>query len=218
MKQHPVNWSGSRALIEALSHAKIKAALNRYCRGRVIDLGCGEQPYRRYCQSREYLGIDRLKGEIHGDFFKLPLGRNRADTVICTQVLEHVSNPQRLFSLIFRLLKPGGHLILTAPLVWPLHDEPHDYWRFTPYGLKFLARKSGFKVKSCLPLGGFMALIWQLIAIVLERPAYQNRLLNHLYRFFLKRFFRLVQPVVYRLDQKKRLGGAALVYLLVARK
>lgn len=213
-----MNWSDSRAIVQKLQQSSLKPVLERYCRGRVIDLGCGDQPYRRYCRCRNYLGIDRFQGEIRGDFFKLNLDRGRADTVICTQVVEHVPDPQRLFDLAFGLLKPDGHLILTAPLFWPLHDEPRDFWRFTPYGLKRLARLAGFRASRCQPLGGFIALIWQLIAIVLERPAYPNHWFNRLYRFCLRWVFRLVQPLVYRLDHKKRLKGAALVYLLVARK
>jgi SAM-dependent methyltransferase len=213
-----IDWSGSRALIEQLSHAKLKPTLKRYCRGRVIDLGCGDQPYRQYCRCREYLGIDKNSGELRGDFFRLKLGKNRADTVISTQVLEHVSEPKKLFSLVYDLLKPRGHLILATPFVWPLHDEPHDYWRFTPYGLKYLGRQAGFKTKSCVPLGGYIALVWQLLAIALERPAYGARFGNRIYKVCLRAFFRLVQPAIFRLDQKRNLKGAALVYLLVAQK
>ena len=218
MKPNPVDWSGSRALIQQLSHVKLKSAMARYCRGQVIDLGCGDKPYQSYCRGRKYLGVDKRGGDIQGDIFELNRGKNRADTVICTQVVEHVPDPGRLFKLAYDLLKPKGHLILTAPFVWPLHDEPHDYWRFSPYGLKQLSRQAGLTIVSCQPLGGYLALIWQLVAILLERPAYGRAWTNRLYRTGLKLFFLLVQPLVYRLDQIKPIKGAAIVYLLVAKK
>ncbi|PIP88110.1 hypothetical protein COW80_02120, partial [Candidatus Beckwithbacteria bacterium CG22_combo_CG10-13_8_21_14_all_01_47_9] len=152
MKPNPVDWSGSRALVQQLSHVKLKSAMARYCRGQVIDLGCGDKPYQSYCRGRKYLGVDKRGGDIQGDIFELNRGKNRADTVICTQVVEHVPDPGRLFKLAYDLLKPKGHLILTAPFVWPLHDEPHDYWRFSPYGLKQLSRQAGLTIVSCQPL------------------------------------------------------------------
>lgn len=213
-----MNWSGSRALVQKLQQSGLKSVLQRYGRGVVVDLGCGDQPYRHYCRCQQYLGVDRSKGEIRGDFFRLKLGSRRADTVICTQVLEHVPDPRRLFKLAYGLLRPRGYLVLTAPFVWPLHDEPHDYWRFSGYGLTQLARETGFKPVRVVPLGGFIALIWQLIAIVLERPVYSKGTFNRIYGFFLRALFRAVQPLIYRLDQKKKLKGATLVYLLVAQK
>ncbi|OGL59942.1 hypothetical protein A2752_04505 [Candidatus Uhrbacteria bacterium RIFCSPHIGHO2_01_FULL_46_23] len=218
MKPNPIDWSGSRALVQQLSHAKLKSALNRYGRGQVLDLGCGDKPYQRYCRSQSYLGIDRHGGDKRGDFFKLHLGKNCADTIICTQVIEHLPDPRRLFKLAYKLLKIDSHLVLAAPFVWPLHDEPRDYWRFSPYGLKQLCREANLTVISCQPLGGYLALIWQLVAILLERPAYGRAWTNRLYRACLKFFFSLVQPLVYRLDQIKPIKGAAIVYLLVAKK
>ena len=73
----------------------------------------------------------------------LPFGDRSFETVFSSQVLEHVPEPWRMVEDMARVLKPGGHLILTAPHIWGLHEVPHDYFRFTSYGLQHLARRAG---------------------------------------------------------------------------
>jgi SAM-dependent methyltransferase len=64
--------------------------------------------------------------------------------VLCTEVLEHLPEPQKAVDEIFRVLKPGGTLLLTTRFLFPIHDAPHDYFRFTKYGLRYLLR--GFEI------------------------------------------------------------------------
>jgi SAM-dependent methyltransferase len=59
---------------------------------------------------------------------------------------------------IGRTLKPGGKLLLSVPFFYPLHDEPHDYFRYTPYGIKEILSKVGFKMIDMVPQGGFIAM------------------------------------------------------------
>jgi len=76
------------------------------------------------------------------------------DTVICTQVAEHVPEPLRLFAECARVLRPGGHLILTTPQTEETHEQPHDYFRYTRYGLQYLAVAQGLHVSVLQPFGG----------------------------------------------------------------
>lgn len=64
------------------------------------------------------------------------------DVVLCTQVLEHWDNPQRIVNECHRVLLPGGTLIVTVPSVYPVHGYPADNWRFMPDGLRYLLRAS----------------------------------------------------------------------------
>src|SRR4030095_5709220 len=63
------------------------------------------------------------------------------DVVLCTEVLEHLPEPQRALDEMFRVLKPSGTLLLTTRFLFPIHDAPHDYFRFTKYGLRYLLRR-----------------------------------------------------------------------------
>ena len=63
-----------------------------------------------------------------------------------------------------RLLRPGGHLILTAPFFWPLHEEPRDFYRYSPYGLRYLLEETGFEVVEVVPLSG----VWTTLALHLS--------------------------------------------------
>ena len=70
------------------------------------------------------------------------------DLDICTQVLEHVDNPNAALEEIFRILKPEGHLIISVPHVWFYHPHPADYWSFTQQGLLHIVKSSGFEPKK----------------------------------------------------------------------
>ncbi|MGH2920631.1 MAG: class I SAM-dependent methyltransferase, partial [Gaiellaceae bacterium] len=84
----------------------------------------------------------------------VPLPDHDADTLLMTSVLEHLEQPERGVAEAFRLLKPGGHLILTAPFIWPIHEAPRDFFRYSPYGLRHLLEEAGFEVLEVQPLAG----------------------------------------------------------------
>ena len=135
--------------------------------GIVADLGCGFGPYRRFFSHTTYLGVDypltmasgRVKGlEAFMDLTCLALSDRSLDGVLCTQVLEHVRDPLKAVIEIGRILKPGGKLLLSIPFFYPLHDEPHDYFRYTPYGIKVILSRAGLKIIDIVPQGGFVTM------------------------------------------------------------
>ncbi len=116
----------------------------QYARGRLLDLGCGNAPYRSWFEPRvlRYISADYPPVApgvmVACSSMELPFQSASFDTVLCTQVLEHVPKPWIMAEQLWRIIKPGGVLILSCPQYWPLHEEPHDYFRFTIYGLKTL--------------------------------------------------------------------------------
>lgn len=154
-----------------------------YAQGRLLDIGCGNQPYREIFAPvvRQYVGLDReFPGscpDVVGDALRLPFPAEAFDTVLLIQVLEHVPNPPDALSEIRRVLAPGGRLILTAPQYWRVHEEPHDYYRFTRFGLAHLIRESGLRVLHMKPQGGAWALAGQALANTLSRRRVLHRLM-----------------------------------------
>lgn len=135
----------------------------------VVDVGCGEAPYRAMLAGfTRYVGLDApghpdsgSRADVLGDACALPLRAAVADAVLCTEVLEHVVDPAALLSEAHRVLKPGGALLLSVPFTWQIHDEPHDYWRFTEHGLRLVIERAGFRVSSLRSTNGFAGALLQ---------------------------------------------------------
>lgn len=149
------SWLNPLYLTRKLLWNELKRASD-YAQGMMIDIGCGDKPYLPLFESRVevHMGLDLPRPAArsklvdvfgHGEY--LPFKEACFDTVLLTEVLEHVAEPHRLFHEMGRVLKPGGYLILTAPQTWGLHEEPYDFFRFTRYGLTSLAERSAFRVE-----------------------------------------------------------------------
>lgn len=136
-----------------------------YLKGRVLDIGCGTKPYKKYLvASTEYIGMDESKDVSPGVLAKsdkIPFSDGYFDSVLCTELLEHLPEPQDTLKEIKRVLKKGGYLYLTVPQEWCLHYEPRDYFRFTKYGIKYLLEKNGFEVIRIDRIGGTFSLVGQ---------------------------------------------------------
>lgn len=165
----PADYPPRRLFREGISDYAIRDALlhkARHIRGRVLDLGCGDRRYQKVFAgcTESWLGVDwpgspqQAWPEVMGDALRLPLASGTFDTVLCTQVLEHVPEPLALLREARRVLKPGGCLVLTAPQYNGLHEEPRDFFRYTRYGLEHLIVGAGLQVREVQPIGGFIAL------------------------------------------------------------
>jgi SAM-dependent methyltransferase len=86
---------------------------------------------------------------------RLPLDDASAGTVVSFQVMEHLAEPRTFLQECHRLLRPEGRLHLTVPFMWRVHEAPHDFYRYTPYGLEHLLAKAGFTEVSVQPYAGF---------------------------------------------------------------
>lgn len=109
---------------------------------RTLDIGAQNGPYARYFPNRIALDICRGQGvRILSDAQALAIADDAFEVVLCTEVLEHLREPQKAIDECFRVLSPGGRLLLTTRFLFPIHDAPHDYFRFTKYGLRYLLRR-----------------------------------------------------------------------------
>jgi SAM-dependent methyltransferase len=147
----------------------IKDAINHYAKGDLLDLGCGNKPYKSLYESKtvtqtgcDVIQSDKNRVDVICPVTNLKFQGEQFDTVLCTQVLEHVFEHDKMMSEIYRVLKPGGHIILTVPFVWELHEEPYDFFRYTKHALKELFERTGLRIDYIKPNGGKWAAIYQL--------------------------------------------------------
>jgi SAM-dependent methyltransferase len=156
--------SVSSRLLGDLMAEHYQAALKEHARGRLLDLGCGSVPlfeaYRGLVD--EILCVDWLASlhqQQHVDAFadltqSLPLGDSTFDTVLLSDVLEHIPNPERLVAEIARVLRPGGCTVVGVPFLYWLHEIPYDFNRYTRYQLERLHKKAGLEVVQLTEIGG----------------------------------------------------------------
>lgn len=130
-----------------------------YIKGVVLDAGSGEgDRYKNFFKFDKYITLDINPDSgvnIIGSVENIPLGDSSVDSIVSTQVLEHIKNPQKAVEEFYRVLKSGGYCLVTVPQLNELHEEPNDYFRFTKYGLEEIFRHSGFKIILIDQRGGF---------------------------------------------------------------
>jgi SAM-dependent methyltransferase len=169
---HPNESTHNRISYRIMEQALAYAA-ETYGRGKLIDIGCGSKPWRTAFAPyvSEHVGVDlvdskRAPGtvDVIAGAYEIPLEDGCADTVLMSVVLEHLEQPARALAEAHRLCAPGGHLIMTAPLFWHLHERPRDFFRYTPDGLQFLLEEAGFEVAEIVPLSG----VWTTISLELS--------------------------------------------------
>ena len=162
-------------------------------RGVLLDIGCGNKRYLNVFESYidRYYGldypptmrnrdIDPLAADIYGDALRLPIGSGSVNTILLTQVLEHLTDPGAAIREAYRVLADDGVLVITAPFLYPVHGAPDNY-RFTQYGLQTLVHSAGFDVIYGAPLGSFWSfLMTSLNTYIRVHLPGTNRLLNAL--------------------------------------
>jgi SAM-dependent methyltransferase len=137
----------SKRVGRVLSRKLTRLTLDRFIAahasgGLTLDLGAQAGPYAAHFPRRVGLDLQAAPGiAIVGDARALPLAEDVFDVVLCTEMLEHVPEPHIAVDEMWRVLKAGGLLILTTRFLFPIHDAPHDYFRFTKYGLRHLLRR-----------------------------------------------------------------------------
>jgi SAM-dependent methyltransferase len=196
-----------------------------YVRGNLIDLGCGNVPL--YNVYREYI-VDNVcvdwPNDNHQNSFVdkecdlnllLPFDSGAFDSIIISDVLEHIHTPQLLWQEMARILKTDGYLLMNVPFYYWLHEEPHDYYRYTRYALEKFAAESGFQIMKLLPIGGIPEVLADLRCKLYIRIPFIGK--------FLSEFVRIRTKLFLYTSLGKRISGSTadkfpLGYFVVAKK
>ena len=143
--------------------------------GSLMDFGCGTKPYQSlFTNMSSYTGVDFDGGgnpykksgiDVYYNGKDLPFGDNSFDSILSTEVIEHIFNPDEIISELNRVLKPGGKLLLTCPFSWPEHEQPWDYARYSSFGIRNLLEKHGFVIEKQEKTGSFFLTLLQLIIL-----------------------------------------------------
>lgn len=131
----------------------------------VLDVGAGDCPYKCILAEFDYRSTDFASTEYHRyqeiDYIcqadDIPVSDGSFDAIVCTEVLEHVPDPKNVLIEFNRVLKSDGSLFLTAPLIIQLHEEPYDFFRYTPYAYTNMLKESGFEIEFITAKGGWIA-------------------------------------------------------------
>ncbi len=139
-----------------------------HVRGKVLDLGAGMAKYKETIKKHaaDYIACDVKKNENIDtvcNVTNLVFPPESFDTVISTQVFEHVDNPFMVAQEIKKVLKMGGNAIITAPFMLPFHADPKDHFRFSREGLEEIFKSSGFEIIDSGTYGGFFMVLSEMI-------------------------------------------------------
>lgn len=133
-------------------------------KGKMLDLGCGIKPYESLFSVERYIGVEYYgEGETYdkgkADFFydgkTLPFEDNYFDSAFCSEVFEHVFNFEEILKELNRVLKPKSKMLITCPFIFPEHEAPNDFARYTYFALKHLLEKNGFRIIKFIKSGSF---------------------------------------------------------------
>lgn len=150
------------------------------CTGNILDVGSADgwlrsllHPLANYV-ALDYpttaIGLYRTRPDVFGNAAKLPFLTNSFDAVACYEVLEHVRDPEEVMVEISRVLKPGGVAELSMPFLYPVHDAPHDYQRWTQHGWERSAMRSGLLIEKLEPQNHPIAAAAVLTSLALAAP------------------------------------------------
>lgn len=178
-----------------------------YFKGSLLDVGCGQMPYRDYILTNsnveKYSGLDieaaiEYNSDIKPDYtwngISMPFDDCSFDTLIATEVLEHCPTPSIILDEMFRVLKPDAYIFFTIPFLWNLHEVPHDEYRYTPFSMNRLLTNAGFKDISISAGGGWNASLAQMLGLWVKRSGLSKRkekilsvILKPIIKFLLKK-------------------------------
>ena len=165
---------------------------------KILDAGAGLKPYQILFSHCEYESCDFADCE---EFFSnlddgtrddlrsrhnyicpidaIPVANDTYDFVLCSQVLEHVPNPQAAAKELHRILKPKGQLFVTVPQGYGIHGEPYNFFYFTRYGIDLILAGASFDAVRTEERGGYFFYLYDRLANAIPRivVGYRNMFL-----------------------------------------
>lgn len=165
-----MSLNDAQYLVYKYLFADLRTAIDTHASGSVLDIGCGNKPYKPWFAGKisAYTGCDVIQSsenqvDIICQATAIPLPDSSFETVFSTQVIEHVADHNQMLAEAFRLLRPGGTLIVSGPMYWEHHEVPYDFFRFTRYGFIHILEKAGFSGIELYANGGKWALTGQML-------------------------------------------------------
>ncbi|HEV2386569.1 MAG TPA: methyltransferase domain-containing protein [Candidatus Acidoferrales bacterium] len=163
-------------------HSRIEEKLAEFAASlppgeRVLDAGAGECRFQAFFPTNHYVSVDNTAGDASWDYSRLsaiadlaalPFASGSFAAAISVVVLEHLADPEAALREMRRVLEAGGRCLVAVPQIWELHQEPHDFYRYTRYGLEHLLRSAGFRVVELEPTGGYFQLAGKLSIDLLQ--------------------------------------------------
>ncbi|CAN7404030.1 MULTISPECIES: methyltransferase domain-containing protein [unclassified Variovorax] len=171
----PVELGVGSRLVADLVAVQYQSHLKTNARGRLLDLGCGKVPlYSAYAPYvSEIVCVDWAPGEhvdLQCDLSQpLPFDSNRFDTIILSDVLEHIPEPELLWSEMTRVLAPAGKIIMNVPFYYLVHEHPHDYYRYTNFALERFVKMNEMTLVRMSAIGGIVEIIADLFAKIVTK-------------------------------------------------
>lgn len=147
------------------------ASLAPQLHGKLLDFGCGRKPYEELFSVEQYIGIDieqsghshvNSKVDIFYDGETVPFPNEHFDALFCSEVFEHIFEPEKSLAELNRVLKKDARILITVPFVWNEHEVPYDNARFTSFGISKMLERCGFEVIELRKSGNFARVLWQL--------------------------------------------------------
>lgn len=159
-------------LTTKISRKKLDEQVSKYGgNSKTLEVGAyGKPSYSRFFTNK--VGLDVREGpgvDVVGSVYELPFEDHSFETVLCMVVMEHLEYPDKAIAEMKRVLKPGGKIIISVPFLFPIHDSPGDYWRFTKYGLQVLFRD--WDIEKLIAETN----INETFAVLLQRVGYQSK-------------------------------------------
>jgi SAM-dependent methyltransferase len=165
---------GARRLPEGLSNAT----------GNLLDIGAADRwiaehlPIAVHYVALDYPSTGRdmygASPDVFADGARLPFADATFDNVVCLEVLEHVPDPAVIIAEIARVLRPGGQAWLSMPFLYPVHDAPFDFQRYTMFGLRRDLERAGLAVTTATPVGHALRTVGVLACLAVSGGIYQR--------------------------------------------
>lgn len=172
---HPQWLLGRRRFPRGLAHAA----------GMLLDIGAADRWIEGLLpDSVEYIALDYpatgrdlygARPHVFADAARLPFRDSSFDGVVCLEVLEHVMDPAKVLTEISRVLKPGARAWVSMPFLYPLHDAPFDFQRYTEYGLRRDMQRAGLDVASLRKTGHAIRAAGLLLCLAIAGGAYARQ-------------------------------------------
>jgi SAM-dependent methyltransferase len=215
---------GSRLIVDIIAQF-YHENLQRHAKGRLLDLGCGKVPL--FCAYRDYISdnicvdwANTLHKNVYLDFEcdltkPLPFQDEEFDTIILSDVLEHITQPDILWKEMSRMLSVDGKIIVNVPFYYWLHEKPHDYYRYTEFALRRFVENSGLKVIQLKSIGGAPEIMADIFAKNILRVPRIGRLLALFAQWIT---FSFIQTAIGKKISEETMNSFPFGYFLIAQK